>query len=261
MTYKGIYVLLCLIGVNIFVYGNNNDYSNYCRQMNEKMSIDFFVPQKMMDFHSDIDIPFITITFGDLLDDFPTNPIFEGGPIVKPSNNCSIIMMNIDLEKKVDTEHENKKDYSVPVSTEWMLNNCYTPWAEWYIEGVYGVRMKADQKQSGFRDLTEEERADLKERVRNLRLMYERSIENSEITNKINCDKIFIVRIPNLCNVSSIINSEYVDLIKNDATECYGVEFYKQSIGKSFKMLYFINGDKTTIYKSIKKISRYIRFH
>lgn len=254
-------LLFFLVGSCISASSKNNDYSDFCSQMNEKMTIDFFVPQKMMDFHTYLEIPFIAITFGDLLEGFPTNPVFEVGPTLNLSKNCSILIMDLDLVRKKNTEIEsNNKEYSMPVSTGWMLNNCSTPWAQWYIEGVSGLRINGNQKQSGFRELSEEERVDLKERVSNLRLLYERCIENNKLTNKINCDKVYVVKIPNLDKISNMMDPGYVNILNKEATECYGVEFYKQSLGNSFKMLFFINGNKTTIDKCITKLSKYISF-
>lgn len=151
------------------------------------MSIEFSVPQEIVDFHTDLKIPFVAITFGDLLEGFPTNPIFEGGPTVNLSKNCLILMMSIEGVKKTTSKTEtNSMENLIPTSSTWMLHNCKTPWAQWYIEGVFGVQTQGNKNQSRFKDLSEEERTDLKERVKLLRNQYEKCIEKGKLIKKIN---------------------------------------------------------------------------
>lgn len=241
-----------------------SDYADYRGQMKEKMKADFSVPQKMLDFHKDIDIPFISITFGEINERFPASPCLEGGPVVKLSKHCSVVMMDLEHKTVRDPAMERyNKNYSIMTTTGWMLHNCGLPWADWYIHDNGGVILAEDEvnrlKQKGY-ILSEEEREQLIENVNQLRALYEHHWENTKVTRKINCDHLFYSKIPHFDKVSTMIDSEFTDKLKENATECYGVELYKKSIANSIVMLFFINGDKTTIEKSITKMARYISF-
>ena len=48
--------------------------------------------------------------------------------------------------------------------------------------------------------------------------------------------------------------------LKSGATECYGVEFYKKSSIDALQMLFFINGDKTSIDECVADMAEYINF-
>ena len=83
--------------------------------------------------------------------------------------------------------------------------------------------------------------------------------KNTDLNRKTDSDVVSIVRIPNLETVVS--NSEKMDSeLKSNATECYGVEFYKHSSYEPVIMLFFINGNRTTIDECVDKMAEYIKF-
>lgn len=51
-----------------------------------------------------------------------------------------------------------------------------------------------------------------------------------------------------------------IEGLKSGATECYGVEFYKKSSIDALQMLFFINGDKTSINDCVADMAEYINF-
>jgi hypothetical protein len=51
-----------------------------------------------------------------------------------------------------------------------------------------------------------------------------------------------------------------IEDLKSGATECYGVEFYKKSSIDALQMLFFINGDKTSINDCVSLLAEYIKF-
>ena len=253
-------IILCLfvIGFSHHVSSENNYYS-YCEQMKDKLNAIFSVPQNKMDFHSNLEIPFLAISFGEMLESFPAVPTFEGGPAVKLSKHCLVIMMNLDfMEKNKNPESLYDKDYFIPTPSCWMLSNCGLPWAPWYIEGRGGVIQ--NDAGNNVQRMSEEERGLLKEKVNQMRSLYERRFKDSKLTKKMNCVQMAVVRIPHMEMITNMINPEYMDRIKNSYTECYGVELYNKKNRDTVRMLFFIYGGKTDINKCLTKISNYIKF-
>ena len=83
--------------------------------------------------------------------------------------------------------------------------------------------------------------------------------KNTGLSHKTNSDVVSVVRIPNLETVVS--NSGRIDSeLKANATECYGVEFYKHSSYEPVIMLFFISGNSTTIDECVDKMAEYIKF-
>ena len=74
------------------------------------------------------------------------------------------------------------------------------------------------------------------------------------------------MRIPNIGKIrGGVYQDEYpfavvIEDLKSGATECYGVEFYKKSSIDALQMLFFINGDKTSIDECVADIAEYINF-
>ncbi len=171
-------------------------------------------------------------------------------------------MMDIDsAEKPRPRAYSNNRAYDFPASTSWMLSNCHYPWAPWYIYATYGIIMEDDSMKR-----SDEEIAELQKQVARLRGKYERLIEKDELTRKAGCDRVFIVRIPDMVKICTNRDiPEYYcpkaeALLKSNATECYGVEFYKHSSYEPLKMLFFINGNNTTIDECVSQMAEYIKF-
>lgn len=256
---KKILGTMLLTAIAIHTLGNNNDYDNYRTQIKEKLGIKVSIPEKRVDFQTESH--FATITFGEQVTEVCGLPGMNVGPIVKLSEYCSVIMMDAEtVEKPRPESFPKRRTYNFPAATSWMLNNCDTPWAEWYINNNHGVIIEDEEK------LTEEEQATLHEKVSVLRVKNERCIKSTELTQNINCDRVFIVRIPNIEKVGTHRSlPEYacpkLDAeLKAAATECYGVEFYKYSAFIPFRMLFFINGSNTTIDECVTKMADYILF-
>mgnify|MGYP006326301361 FL=1 len=141
-----------------------------------------------------------------------------------------------------------------------MLCNCKVPWANWYITNTGGIILSEAEKQknSGFKELTEQERAELQVQVSELRSKYEYSIENSELNELTGSDKIFVVNIPNVDLISCTNETIETEIIDN-SKQCYAVEFYKTSRAVGLKTLFFIKGDKS-IDDYVKLFGKYVKF-
>ena len=253
-----IFSFLIIINAN----GSNNDYNKYCKELKDKLNVYFSISEESVVFQTDTD--FLFFQFGNKLPDFPTLPSFIGGPIVKFSEDCHILMMDIkNMQKPRPESYPKNRKQKTPVVRGWMLNNCGIPWSEWYINNTGGVildeKAKKDVQNSWDYPLPEDKLLALQKKKSLLTKQYEIVMEEGELTNKTNCDIISIVRIPNMKTITS--NSENVDsILKKNATECYGVEFYKKSSYEPLLMLFFINGNNATIDECVAKIADYVKF-
>ena len=232
----------------------NDKFDNYISQLNETWSIKLSVPEKRITTFAEDS--FCVFTFGDMLDDLPTLPVFEGGPVFSLSRHCKVVLSDINNRPKHRPENFT---YTTPSAVSWMLSNCDVPWAMWYINNAGGVITDNPKV------LSVDQQAALRLEVESLRQKYERVLENCSLTQVANCDKIFIVRIPHLDKIGInkfIPPSPFETLeaeLKTKAVECYGVEFYKHSLIEPFKMLFFIDGE-TNIDKCVSKMARCLKF-
>lgn len=241
--------------------GDNDNYKTYRQELKEKLKVEFAPFEDDVMFQSESSS--FVFTFGDMLKNFPTLPTFEAGAIVKLSENCSVVIMDVASLQRVRPEaHPENYDYTIPAATGWMLSNCDTPSAGWYINNIKGVK----GAEGGFKELTKEELQKLQDKVSALRQENERCIENSDLTQTINCDRLFVVRIPDIAKVGThrplpeLSCPKVETVLKANATECYGVEFYKKSSFLPLRMLFFINGNVVTIDDCIKQMADIIKF-
>ena len=237
-------ILIILLAITAM--GKNEKYKNYCKELKEKLDITLSVPESVVSFHDDgLIFPF---TFGEIV-------VFTGGPVVKLSDDCSLVMMNNNYMKRLHIT-----DYTWTTTSGWMLDNCDMPFCEPMITNT-GIR-----NEDGTLPFTKEETAAWREKIAKQRSIYERCIENDRLTCKVNCDNIYIVRIPNMERVttqlvSSEVSHQKIEAeLKENATECYGVEFYNNTSHTTFIMLFFINGNNATIDECVAKIADYVKF-
>ncbi|MBQ5730747.1 MAG: hypothetical protein IIV57_03910, partial [Bacteroidaceae bacterium] len=106
----------------------------------------------------------------------------------------------------------------------------------------------------------------LREKISILRSQNERCIKKNEITKSVGCDRIFIVRIPDIQKVGTHrplpeLSCPNLDAgLKEKFNVCYCIEFYKESSYEPLKMLFFIDEKQTTIDECIFKIADYLKF-
>lgn len=231
-------------------------------QFKEKLNVSFSCPRESLkNIGEESSLRF---EFGKALDEFPTIPIFYGGSIVELSENCSVVMMDIkNVQKPRAESYPKDREYETPEVRGWMLNNCETPWAGWYIQNLRGVRNDKSANERKIDDwmqpLPEDKLSALQEKVSRLTELHVVMYKNTGLNRKTNSDVVSVVKIPNIETVVS--NSERIDSeLKANATECYGVEFYKHSSYEPVIMLFFINGNRTTIDECVDKMAEYIKF-
>lgn len=237
----------------------NEQYSYYLTNLKNYGQISLSVPHKHVEYDdaSKSDI----FMFGPMLPEFRTGPIFETGPVLNLTKDCSVVLMNVSNNNPLKPRSLNLySPYVLPTADGWMLCNCKVPWANWYITNTGGIILSEAEKQknSGFKELTEKERVELQEQVSELRSKYEYSIENSELNELTGCDKIFVVNIPNVDLISCTNETIETEIIDN-SKECYAVEFYRSSRAVGLTTLFFIKGDKS-IDDYVKLFGKYVKF-
>lgn len=246
-----------LVAAPLYASSDGDGQREYSALLKEKLSVNLTVPSTLFESLPDMN-SFAPLEFGD---HHPAGgcPIFLMGPAVKLNEHCSIVLMDMKMFRKPNCH--NQEDYTWPVSTAFMLNNCGSPWAYWYIYNIRGVR---------FDDYVEPSPQELRDRqakADSLRNEYERRIDDGMLLEKTNCDRVFIIKIPNLEKIGNdgLLLPEsspigFLDALKSGMTECYAVEFYKHSAYDALQMIFFINGNETNIDECVARMAGYIRF-
>ena len=221
----------------------NNDYNRYRRQLKEKLGIELSVPDSSFEFvsgpfadYETMPSDIVDYSKGHILSFGDNHPLlgcaaYLFGPTVKLNEHCRVAMMDIENVSKPRPLHRPAPhDYTFAQTSSWMLNNCGEPWAFFYIYDIRGVR-----DDNAVRPSPEELRA-MQEKADSLRAKYERCVEEGDLVEKTNCDRVFIVRIPDIEKIGTnpdfapFLSTEYVEALKSNATQCYGVEFYRKGI-------------------------------
>ena len=146
-----------------------------------------------------------------------------------------------------------------------LLNNCGLPWNSLYFNNTGGVRLSKDEQET--HRLFDFETVEMKENRRNKTLRdeeqcrekYIKVYSDTQQTKYSNVDKIYVVRIPYLKNISCLSDT-YKNSIVNNAVECWGLEFYKAGRFCFFGMLVLIEKGGKTIDDYVEQISHYVRF-
>ena len=252
--------LLVVFSSYLSLFANSGDYKKYCAELKEKRQVVFTPPTDKLEFISEQSFP--VFTFGEMDDEISALPTFEAGPILKLSEDCSVIMMSVDNIKKPRPEsYPKNRVYNIPSSTAYMLNNCGTLWAKWLINNSGGV---IDENVKNIFSSTEQD--SIIDKISMLRTKNECCIKENELTKSIGCDRIFIVRIPDIQKVGTHRPLPELSCSNLDAGRkekynlCYCIEFYKESSYEPLKMLFFIDEKQTTIDECILKIADYLRF-
>lgn len=242
------------------LFANSGDTKKYCTELKEKRQVEFTASTAKLEFITEQSFP--VFTFGEMENEISALPTFEAGPILKLSEDCSVIMMSVDnIKKPRPDSYPKERDYNIPSSTAYMLNNCGTIWAKWLIDNSGGV---IDENVKNR--FTSAEQDSIREKISILRSQNERCIKKNEITKSVGCDRIFIVRIPDIQKVGTHrplpeLSCPNLDAgLKEKFNGCYCIEFYKESSYEPLKMLFFIDEKQTTIDESILKIADYLKF-
>lgn len=245
---------LCTVNnMNVMAVNSYDDYKSLCKSyygLSLTCPANFVtVPEEK----SQLNVLF----FGQELPELRTRPIFHAGPVVALDNGCHVVMRDLsDVQKPTpesypDIDANTISNYITPFSGM-MLNNCGLPWANWYLTGTGGVLIEG---MNG----TKPSEATLKD-VEDCRKQYIRTVAGTELNNRTNTDRVYIVRIPHVDNIQCCDANFNKTLIGNNF-ECYGVEFYRADRYDFIGMLFFVNTKNgKTIDDYVEQMSHYISF-
>lgn len=257
-----IFFSVLFIAVPSKSFADGEEHERYCSMLKDKLGVELTAPAGSFQFLPDT-FAFAkssVICFGDSHPELgPAG--FVVGPTVKLNEHCSVVMMEMEMQSKPHPAHLPEPcDYTFAKVSAWMLNNCGEPWAPFYIYNIRGVL------NDNVAIPSEEEQRAMQERADALRVEYECCIEEGEVLEKTNCDRLFIVRIPDIAKIGTnpdfahLVMPGYIENLKSGATQCYGVEFYRKANYWPLKMLFFINADEISIDECVADIAEYIKF-
>lgn len=196
-------------------------------------------------------------------DEILSSPKFYYGSVINLTANCYVVMMDVLNQKQAHYDIGQLVVNYYPDAVSWMLKNCDLPWGRWSYTPPGGLLSKTDMQKEENKPLktpSKQERIEMIKKANSLRLEYEQTIEQNELTEKTKCSVIYVVKIPNMeritCTDESLSNR-----LKKNSTDCYGVEFHKSSTHIGLKMLLFLNNKEgKTIGDYLYLISQYFEF-
>ena len=195
-------------------------------------------------------------------DELQSSPKFYYVPIINLTANCNVVLMDVINQKQAHYDIGQLVVNYYPDAVSWMLKNCDLPWDRWSYTPPGGLLNEADMRNDDMflKAPIEQERAEMIKKANSLIQEYEQTIEHNELTEKTNCSVIYVVKIPNMerviCTDESLSNR-----LKNNSTDCYGVEFHNSSTHIGLKMLLFFDDKEgKTIGDYLEQLSQYIRF-
>lgn len=251
-------IIVLFFFFNIIVNAEAQDYKDYSSLLKERCKISVSFPNDLIDYESSTITPYFCF------DNSQSLPRFYYGPIINMTDNCSVILMDIEKHNQPQFAIDQLITYNYyPDAIGWMFQNCDLPWNRWFYTPPGGLPGQSDlqnTENSSIKLPTGREREELIKKAILLRQEYETEIENNELTKKTNCSIIFIVKIPNIERVYSS-DELLCNKLKKNSTDCYGVEFYKKTTHIGFKMLFFINDkEKESIVDYIETVSQFLSF-
>ena len=224
------------------------DFKAYVETHKDYWGISLSIPQSMIEKDAEGQMVLWRIfQFSSAEDRNENYPIFYSGPIVNIDKNCMLIMPFLFFEQKPRPAYEAPiTEQTVPNHSAMfsgrLLNNCGLPW--FHIEHEPSV-------------LNDKE---LMEKINTTIQKYVQTHADDELTKNTNSDRVFLTQIPYLNKMKSSDDALNLRLREN-ATYCYGLEFYRADRYHTVDMLLFINGKGgKTIDDYVEQISRYIKF-
>lgn len=244
--YSKYLLAIAMLCASLFVKAN--DYDTYVEIHKDYWGVSLSFPQSMIERNVEGQTNIWRIfQFSSKEESDGHMPVFNSGPIVNIDKNCLLLMPFLLGEQKPRpayeapiTEH-TVTNHSAIFSGR-LLNNCGFPW------------FHIDHDLSVLND------KELMEKINTTKHKYVQTHADDKLTKNTNSDRVFLTKIPYLNKMKSSDDSLNLRLREN-ATDCYGLEFYRADRYHTVEMLLFItaNGGKT-IDDYVEEISRYIKF-
>ena len=252
---------------------NESLYQDYCSNAKTEIGLNISFPEKRIleMWHPDSALQIIIFNYPPISQD----PLFVFEPFVKVSKHCSVLMEAKRGVKKYNgpiPPYSYPSDYVLfPFGASFMLKNSDIPHDFRHVNNITKtgiISNKPDAKPCPQRDAKDIEK--VKQEARERISQYSRIIDDSPLTQDLNCQNIVITEIPQVDKVRLWVTASgrpeeikyFNPGFESNNLQCYAVQFYttEEELPRSFHTLFFIDGNKTSIDKCIAKAAKYIKF-
>lgn len=244
--YINLLLTFSLLFVSPFVKAD--DYDMYIETHKDNWGVSISFPQSMIEKNAEGQTNIWRIfQFSSKKESDDHMPVFNSGPIVNIDKNCMLLMPFLLGEQKPKPAYEAPiTEYTIPNHiarfSGRLLNNCGLPW--FHIDHEPSVQNNKE----------------LMEKIDATMQMYVQIHADDRLTKNTNSDRLFLTKIPHLEMMDSSDDSLNQRLREN-ATDCYGLEFYRADRYHTVEVLLFINSNGgKTIDDYVEEISKYIKY-
>lgn len=223
---------------------NQKLYLEYCQHAKSERSWTLSFPKQMVEMSHPDGFQYFTFGPQQLI-----NPIFEYEPLVKLSKHCTIALEFKHALRK--TTKPRNKDHALtnlaenPFGDGFLMLNLSRPNE---LNNPAVIKKKSSEVET-----------------------YSRVIGKGKAIKLTHCEAISIVEIPQLANIKvhkhrskrEAIVESFQPGFESDNLHCYAVCFQAtsaESTPADIRMIFFIDGNKTSIDKCIAKAAKYIKF-
>ncbi|MBO5915571.1 MAG: hypothetical protein J6Q25_01530 [Bacteroidales bacterium] len=223
---------------------NQKLYLEYCQHAKSERSWTLSFPKQMVEMSHPDGFQYFTFGPQQLI-----NPIFEYEPLVKLSKHCTIALEFKHALRK--TTKPRNKDHALtnlaenPFGDGFLMLNLSRPNE---LNNPAVIKKKSSEVET-----------------------YSRVIGKGKAIKLTHCEVISIVEIPQLANIKvhkhrskrEAIVESFQPGFESDNLHCYAVCFQAtsaESTPADIRMIFFIDGNKTSIDKCIAKAAKYIKF-
>lgn len=247
-------IVFCLMLNILIVHGENfitNEslYQNYCHNAKESQDLTISFPEKWVAMPNPKGFQYFT--FGP---QGRISPIFEYEPIVKLSKSCTLVLEFKMASRKFE-----------------LLPDSIRPRSDYGKFGIFGLDMLlGNLEMPSLAEIHHNRNSNkkIKQEIDDLTTKYARIVTHGKTIKRAHCEEISILQIPHMEKLTVHKNAgAIVDFnpgFESENMQCYAVSFTTTfPISNQFasvRMLFFIDGNKTTIDKCIEKTAKHIRF-
>lgn len=168
-----------------------------------------------------------------------------GGPVVTIDNNCKLIIEELDTAEIANARKRGVtlyfSEHHEAYFRSFMLENIGLPW------------FHIDHEPSVLNN------KELMEKINDATKRNVITHIDDKLTKKTNSDRVYVVRIPDIDKVWCEDPSLQQQL-KTNATDCYGLEFYRADRPRMAMLLFINSKGSKTIDDYVEQISGYINF-
>ena len=228
----------------------HDDYDSFVKMYKQYWGITMSFPRSMFagyekedEFDSSREFTFISPEE----EEMAKGPVgyLPGGPVVTIDNNCKLIIEELDTAEIAKVRKRGVtlyfSEHHEAYFRDFMLENIGLPW------------FHIDHEPSVLNN------KELMEKINDATKRNVITHIDDKLTKKTNSDRVYVVRIPDIDKVWCEDLSLQQQL-KTNATDCYGLEFYRADRPRMAMLLFINSKGSKTIDDYVEQISGYIKF-